>query len=377
MDLYEIEGKALLRSFGIPTDRGMLYDRQADLQSYPYPCVVKGQILSGKRGKAGAVRFADTPEELREAAEAIMNIHINGKAMEGIMVSEKLSICGEFYLGLTLDTRSRSLLMLFSPSGGMDIEEVASSMPEKLLRIDCSNGFDRELFVSRAECFSLDEKLLDQLSDIAAKLTEACFALDATTIEINPLALLSDGTLMAIDSKLVIDDNALYRQKPELILPRRKSEKTLAQKEAEDAGLIYVELDKSGSIGLIAGGAGIGMATVDTISHYGGKAYNFLDLGGGVTAEKMYHAMHLLLNNPDIKSILVNVFGGINNCAVMAEGIKQAYTDYGKFKRVVIKSRGFNQEEGWSIYEKLGFRQVKYGTTDEAVQLLLEEGVEQ
>jgi len=293
------------------------------------------------------------------------------------MVSEKLSIAGEFYLGLTLDTKNRSLLMLFSPSGGMDIEEVAANSPEMLMRLDCTKGFDKAAFLEKSSPFSLEENILTQLCDIAEKLCSACFALDATTVEINPLALLADGRLMAIDAKVVIDDNALYRQQGHTILPRRESEKTEPEKEAEAAGLTYVELDKNGSIGLIAGGAGIGMATVDTISHYGAGAYNFLDLGGGVTADKMYHAMHLLLNNPEVGSILVNVFGGINNCAVMAEGIERAYTEYGKEKPVVIKSRGFNQEDGWKIYEKLGFKQVKFGTTDEAVKLLLEEAVKQ
>ncbi len=371
MDLYEIEGKAQFKRFGIPTDDGILYQPGDDTASYPFPCVVKGQILSGKRGKAGAVQFAENPEQLRSEAEKIMSIRINGKAMAGIMVSKKLAITEEYYLGLTLDTKNRKLVLLFTPYGGMDIEELAASSPEKLLRMDCTHGLDQALLENALNDFPLEDNIRKQISDIAAKLTKACFALDATTIEINPLARLADGALVAADAKIVLDDNALCRQGDYTLLPRLEKEMSPAEREAAAADLTYIELDGSGNIGVIAGGAGIGMATVDTICFYGGKAYNFLDLGGGVTDEKTYHALHLLLNNPNIEMILINIFGGINNCAVMAEGIKRAWQESGIKKRIVVKSRGFNQEDGWAIYRELGFEQVKYGTTDEAVKLLL------
>lgn len=377
MDLYEIEGKVQFRHFDIPTDDGFLYNPEDDLSQYPFPCVVKGQILSGKRGKAGAVQFAQNPQQLRSVAEKIMAIQINGKSMAGIMVSKKFSIQEEYYLGLTLDTKDKCMLMLFTPYGGMDIEQLAATSPEKLLRFDCTDGFEREHFLNALDVFPMAEDIRTQVADIAEKLTRACFALDATTIEINPLALLEDRSLIAVDAKIVLDDNALYRQKDYQILPRIQKQPTAAEQEAAVAGLTYVELDSSGDIGLIAGGAGIGMATVDTIAFYGGKAHNFLDLGGGVTAEKTYHAMHLLLNNPKVHKILVNVFGGINNCAVMAQGIQKAWVESGSHKRVVVKSRGFNQEEGWAIYQELGFGQVRYGTTDEAVKLLLDKDGEE
>ena len=190
-------------------------------------------------------------------------------------------------------------------------------------------------------------------------------------IEINPLALLEDDSLVAIDAKLVIDDNALYRQGDYTLLPRTTQKKSQQEIEAEKYDLTYVEVDPEGNIGTMAGGAGIGMATMDTIFHYGGRVNNFLDLGGGVTAEKTYQAMRILLQNEKTDQILVNIFGGINNCADMAEGIRRAYIELGINKQVVIKSRGFNQEQGWSIYDELDFPQTKYGTTDEAVQTLL------
>lgn len=372
MDYLEIEGKAQLRRFGIPTNESILLDSEEAIKSVEYPCVVKGQILSGKRGKAGAVKVAKSEEELRELVDKIMKITINGKVMEGVIATGFLPIAEEYYLGMTLDVKNRAMLMLFTPFGGMDIEELAANSPEKLLRFDCTNGFDEAAFRAAAAIFELAPERLDKVVDFASKLCTACFELDATTIEINPLAVLEDGSLVAIDSKLVIDDNAMYRQGDYIILPRTASQSSAQEADASAHDLTYIELDPNGATGMIAGGAGIGMATMDTIRHYGGTVNNFLDLGGGVTAEKTYHAMRILLQNEQTDSILINVFGGINNCADMAEGITRAYKEFGgEDKIVAVKSRGFNQEHGWALYEELGFPQTKFGTTDEAVQKLM------
>lgn len=371
MDYLEIEGKAQLERFGIPINDSILLMGDETPAEVPYPCVLKGQILAGKRGKAGAVKVVKTKQELLEAKKTIEKITINDQVMEGVIACGFLPIEEEYYLGMTLDVKNRAMIMLFTPFGGMDIEELAETSPEKLLHFDCTNGFKEEEFKKAASVFDLSEKRINQVLDIAGKLAKACFELDATTIEINPLALLKNDTLMAIDAKLVIDDNALYRQGDYTILSRTAQEKSPQEIEAEKHDLTYVEVDSEGTIGTMAGGAGIGMATMDTIFHYGGRVNNFLDLGGGVTAEKTYQAMRILLQNEKTDYILVNIFGGINNCADMAEGIERAYKEFGINKTVVVKSRGFNQEQGWSIYEKLGFPQTKYGTTDEAVQTLL------
>lgn len=372
MDYLEIEGKAQLKRFGIPVNDSILLTGDDIPDEIPYPCVLKGQILSGKRGKAGAVRVVKSKEELREVKKIIEGITINGKTMEGVIACGFLPIAEEYYLGMTLDVRNRAMIMLFTPYGGMDIEELAATSPEKLLRFDCTEGFDREAFCKASAVFELSEERLMKVTEIAEKLCRACFELDATTIEINPLAVLEDGSLLAIDSKLVIDDNGLYRQGDYIILPRTSQKKSAQELDAEAHDLTYVELDADGDIGTMAGGAGIGMATMDTIRHYGGRVNNFLDLGGGVTSEKTYQAMRILLQNEKTDFIFVNVFGGINNCADMAEGIARAYREFDGEKKVVVKSRGFNQEQGWEIYEKLGFAQTKYGTTDEAVKKLLE-----
>lgn len=371
MDFYEVEGKRLFERFDIPTDHGVLFREDTDLGAIPLPCAVKAQVLSGKRGKAGGIRFADTLEQLKDAVEAISRMTINGKLVEGIYLTDKIAIREEHYLGFTLDRRTKCILMLYTPCGGMDIEELAANSPEKLLRMSMGLCFDPAAVERALAYFGLpkaDQKAIRQIAD---RLFQMFLALDATTVEINPLAKLADGSFTAADAKLVIDDNALYRQGDYTLIPRQRTESGRAR-QAREAGLAYVELDKDGDLGVIAGGAGIGMTTVDTISYYGGKAFNFLDLGGGVTREKTCAALTLLLNNPQVNGILVNVFGGINNCKTIAEGVEDALRACPDAKaEVVVKSRGFSQEEGWQIYDRLGLGQVRYGTTDDAVKLLM------
>ncbi len=371
MDYLELEGKKQLERFGIPINESIILTGHEIPKDVPIPCVLKGQILSGKRGKHGAVRVVKNREDLLETKKIIEGISINGLAMEGVIACGFLPIKEEYYLGMTLDVKNRAMLLLFTPYGGMDIEELVEESPEKLLRLDVTSGFDAEVFTKACDMFELPKNRLDQVVDIAAKLVHAGFELDATTIEINPLALLEDETLLAIDAKLSIDDNAMYRQGDYTLFPRTAQEYSPQELEAMKYDLTYVEIDPEGDIGTMAGGAGIGMATMDTITHYGGRTNNFLDLGGGVTAEKTYQAMKILLNNKKTNYILVNIFGGINNCADMAEGIARAYKECNIQKPVVVKSRGFNQEEGWRVFEELGFLQTKFGTTDEAVKQLI------
>lgn len=371
MDYLEIEGKRQLERFGIPVNPTPLVEGDELPEGMEFPCVLKGQIMAGHRGQHGAVKVVKNQEEFLEVKKEIEQIEINGHVMEGIAATSFLPIAEEYYLGLTLDAKNRAMVMLFTPFGGMEIEDLAANEPEKLLRLDCTEGFDADAFRAEAARFELSDERMGKVVEFADKLTKACFALDATTIEINPLVVLEDGELLAIDCKLVIDDNSLVRQGDYIVLPRRERKLSPQEQDAREHDLTYVELDPEGDIGTMAGGAGIGMATTDTIHHYGGRVNNFLDLGGGVTAEKTYQAMRILLQNEHTHYILVNVFGGINNCADMAQGIARAYEEFGNGKKVVVKSRGFNQEQGWEIYEKLGFAQTKYGTTDEAVKQLM------
>jgi succinyl-CoA synthetase beta subunit len=370
MNFYEIEGKKLLNEAGILADVGVLFDEHTDVNTIQFPCVVKAQALSGKRGKAGGIKFAKNANELSEHYDFIKKMEINGIPVKAVLATPMRSIKKEYYLGYTIDCTQECIVMLFSPNGGMDIEEVAKETPEQLLKLPIGAAFDEAELLVKLRGFSLPEGKNRQICDIAAKLYNLFVRLDAVTIEINPLAELEDGALMALDAKVVLDDNALYRQ-GDYVLIDRFEQVSQAQKKAIECDLIYVELERGGNIGVIAGGAGIGMATVDAIRSFGGKPFNFLDLGGGVSRDKTYQAARILLDHDEVDAILINVFGGINNCLTMADGICAAILDSKKEKLVVVKSRGFSQEEGWALYDQMGLAQIRYGTTDDAVKLLL------
>lgn len=373
MDLYEVEGKHLFKKYGIPTDTGVIYKDKSSLDEVSYPCVIKAQVLSGKRGKAGGVKFADNKQDAAEKIKDIMQLTIRSSAVRGILLVPMVDIASEHYMSITLDSSEKCYLLIYTPCGGMDIEQVAKESPEKLLKMPIYENFNSEKFLSAVKDMQQPDKISAQLLDTAEKLYKMLCETDATTVEINPLAQLPDDTLWAIDSKVVLDDNALFRHDTESLKLLPRTELTGAAKTAKDAGLSYVELDENGNIGVIAGGAGIGMATVDAIKAMGGRPYNFMDLGGGVTQEKTASALKILLTNPKIQAVLINIFGGVNNCLVMAEGIRQAIQQTGSNKTVVVKSRGHNQEEGWAIYDSLGIKHVKFGTTDDAVAVLIKQ----
>lgn len=373
LDFFEIEGKKIMGQYGIPVDDEILYSQTERLHEITYPCVVKAQVLTGKRGKAGGILFAKNPGQMEEAVEKIKKLSIYGQTPTDILIAPQLEIKQEHYLGLTLDRTRKEVLLLYSPYGGMDIEELAEEAPEKIAKLCISNTLNVDVWEKYTQKFCLPEKESGEIYAIASKLISMFYSVDAMTLEINPLVKTKDNRFVAADAKLVVDDNSLYRQKDLAFLPRMKKENAREEYACEH-NLAYVELEKHGAIGVIAGGAGIGMATVDSVKYYGKNPYNFLDLGGGVTAEKTYYALDMLLRIPEIEGILVNVFGGINNCLTMAEGIVKAYREAlqrGTDKKLVVKSRGFNQEDGWSLYNELNIPQIRYGTTDDAVKKLI------
>ena len=373
MDLFEIEGKSLFARYEIPVEQHMLLTETADPASFVFPCYIKAQVLSGKRGKAGGILFVESFSELPEKIQKVKDILFQGKKADYLMLSQKIDIIREMYLSFTIDNVSRKPMLLFSPDGGMDIETTLQEDKQKLLILDCTEGVNTEELCSSIRNMGIKGLNENELSSLALKLYRLFCDKDALLAEINPLVLTNDCHLIALDAKVTIDDNALYRQTDLDLLPRSRSALTPAEIAAREAGLEYVELDKEGNIGVIAGGAGIGMATVDTLRYYGGKPFNFLDLGGGVTSEKTCSAMKLLLRNPKIKGILINIFGGINNCADMAAGIEKAMRETGfPSLPVVVKSRGFSQETGWKIYDQLHFEQIKYGSTDDASKLIIQ-----
>ncbi len=371
MDYFEVEGKRLMLQYGIPADAGILYSELGSGREVEFPCVAKAQFLSGKRGKAGGIQFADDAQALEEAIKKIQAVRINGAAPADILIVPKLAIEAEHYLGMVLDRSAKTVVLLYTPFGGMDIEELAANQPEKLVRLPVGETLTQAQWNQAVAQFALAPEISERIYEIACALLKMFYDLDATTLEINPLAYTKDHTFIAADAKLVIDDNALYRHPDLIVIPREREDQS--NEFAHEAGFSFVELGQGGDIGVMAGGAGIGMATIDAIAYYGQTAYNFLDLGG-TNRERTYKAMSLLFSIPEIKGIIANVFGGVNNCLTMAEGIAQAYqeaAEKGRLKPLVVKSRGFNQEEGWAIYDGLGITQVRYGTTDDAVRKLV------
>lgn len=283
-----------------------------------------------------------------------------------------MDIAREHYLGITLDPLNRKRILLYSACGGMDIEQLAQEDASKLVRMDVTEGLDAEHLREQAVLSGVSESTAQQLAYIAARLYKLFIERDATTAEINPIAESSDGRLTAADSKVVVDSSALYRQPDLTAIPR--PELNELEKDADELKIGYVEVDEGGNVGLVVIGAGLGMATLDTAIHYGLRPYDFTDLGSKLSERCLRTGVKLVVQNPGIKAILFNGFGGMYSTREMAEWILASIDEFGDRKiPVVVKLRGYNPEEGWSLLEKAGIPLVKNGTTDDAVKLLKRE----
>lgn len=372
MRLLEYQGKQVLEKYGIPVCTGKVAwtvdEAEKAANEIGYPVVIKAQVLAGGRGKAGGVQFGGNDTEVRDKAKAILGMIIKDEVTECILITEKSDIAQEMYAGITIDSIAGLPVLIFSCSGGMDIEQVAEKSPEKVLRkyldptkkITLSNIMD---FLRKSE---LEKKLLPEVSKIVLKLVESFFGADATTAEINPLALLTNGKVVALDAKFVIDDSALKRQ---TWVEVKEEEKTELEKRAKNAGVNYVSLD--GTIAVIAGGAGLAMATMDLVSYFKAKPASFVDTGGGINSKNMAEALRISLSKPEVEGVVINVFGGINDCKIMAEGIAEVIDHDSPRAKIVVKMRGHSQEEGWEILEKRNIPVIKFGTSEEAIQMLL------
>jgi succinyl-CoA synthetase beta subunit len=364
LKLYEYLGKKLFHRYDIPVPGGKTADspeQAAEAAADLGDVVIKSQVLSGKRGKAGGIAFASNPVEAKIEAEKILNMHLNGLAVEKILVEEKLQIEQELYLALTVDGARRCPVVLASLDGGMDVEDVAE---ERMITwpIDVSIGMQD--YMSREICRKLGVSgaMQKEFIKILPKLYSMFRELDAELAEINPLALTPKG-LVAADAKVTIDDDALYRH-PEL--PRVK-EKTDLELKAEELDIAYVELE--GNIAVMANGAGITMATLDMVQHYGGAAANFLDFGGGADVERTAQALELLLGtNP--KVLLINIFGGITRCDIVAEGFVRVRESKGIDLPVSFRLVGTKEAEGRAILEKVGIK--TFNSMDDAVRHAVE-----
>ncbi|MFH1722917.1 MAG: ADP-forming succinate--CoA ligase subunit beta [Candidatus Altiarchaeota archaeon] len=347
MKLQEYEAKDIFREFAIPVQEGYVIESPKELRKIEKPIVLKAQVLVGGRGKAGGVKFARTNDEARKKAVEIIGMDIKGLKVEKLLVAEAVDIKKEYYVGFIIDRSQKKLVLMISAEGGMDIEEVAAKTPEKIvkLEIDPLKGLFPYQVRTLVGKIGIKRKELSQISSIAYKLYQAAVKYDAEIVEINPLAQTQDD-ILAIDAKFVIDDNSLFRH-PELAEKFKASDEyTDLEKEAKDAGLSYVELE--GDIGVIGCGAGLVMASLDAINTYGGKPANFLDVGGGANAENVRQALDIILQKKGVKSVFINVFGGITKCDEVAQGIVDANPGV----PLSIRMMGTNEEEGKNILKK-------------------------
>jgi succinyl-CoA synthetase beta subunit len=371
MKLYEYESKDIAKRYGVTTPRGRLVSTPEEAKraaSELGSVVIKAQVLVGGRGLAGGVKVAENPEDAYAVAERLLSTSIRGERVEKLLVEEKVCISRELYLSLTVDRATRRPVYLVSEMGGVEIEELAKKYPEKIHRVYVDPGVGYLEYMSREaiQVLKLPWALLQDLSQIMRAMYNIMIDYDAELVEFNPLALTCDNKLVALDAKIIIDDNSLYRRvELQKLYGRDLSE---YEKRAKELGFSYVELD--GDIGVISNGAGLTMATMDSILYYGGKPANFLDIGGGARRESVKEAVKLMLNHPRSRVLLVNIFGGITRCDEVAAGIVEAIREVGAVKPIVVRMLGTNEEEGRRILREHGIE--VYSEMDDAVKAAVE-----
>ncbi len=357
MKLHEYQGMDLFSHYGIPHPPYHLVSSMEELVylkgTISFPVVVKAQVLVGGRGKAGGVLFANDFEELKKAVDELLHKKIKGKTVKKVLIAPKLPVEREYYLGITLDRRAKSPVVIISEAGGVDIEELAQTSPEKIITFHPYTTLELMPFEIRevAKKLGFPPEDVPALADIAAKLFRLFREKDALLAEINPLARVN-GKLVALDSVVIIDDNALYRH-PELP-SSEDEEKTPLEREAEKADIAFVELD--GDIGVVGCGAGIVMASMDLITYFGGKPASFMDLGGGATKEKTVKALEILNKKQGIASIFMNIFGGITKCDEIARAIVEFLGEHPDAPPVVVRLIGTNDDIGRKILAENGIK---------------------
>jgi succinyl-CoA synthetase beta subunit len=353
MDLYEYQGKELFRRFGIPVSDGRLAlspdEAATAAEELGGPVVVKAQVLTGGRGKAGGIKLADGPDDARAKAKEILGLDIRGHVVRKLWIEKASEIAREYYLSLTFDRGSKAALFMFTTEGGVDIEEVAATKAEALVRlhVDPFEGFQpyqARRLVYGAEV--ADPSQQKQIVAIAQRLYEAFVGCDAMLCEINPLIVTPEGEVRALDSKFTVDDNALYKH-PDIAEMRDLEAVPAEERAAREKGVTYVKLD--GDVGVLGNGAGLSMSTVDVVTFAGGRPANFCDLGGGGDAEGVVDALEVITADPQVRSIFFNIFGGITRCDEVARGILQALERMPIEQPIVVRLDGTNAEEGRQI----------------------------
>jgi succinyl-CoA synthetase beta subunit len=383
MKIHEYQGKEILKKYDVPVPRGRVAHSVEEAvqiaQDLGGVTVVKAQIHAGGRGKGGGVKVAKNLEEVRQYAGDILGMQLithqtgpEGQTVKKVLIEEGCDIGRELYLGATLDRATSQVTVMASSEGGTEIEEVAATNPEKILKlsIDPATGVDVAAAKVIGEKLDLQRDLPDKFADFVQKLYTAYIQTDCSLAEINPLVVTKGGDLLALDAKINFDDNALFRH-PELEELRDYDEEDPAETEAAKYDLSYISLD--GSIGCMVNGAGLAMATMDIIKLHGAEPANFLDVGGGATKEKVAEAFKIILSDTKVKAVLINIFGGIMKCDIIAEGVVAAAKEMNIKVPIVVRLQGTNVDLGKKILEESGLALISEDNLSKAAERIVKE----
>jgi succinyl-CoA synthetase beta subunit len=349
MKLHEYQARDILEKYGIPVTGGGVASTPAEARAIAEQIgkvVVKAQVFVGGRGKAGGVKLADTSEQAEQAASQILGMDIKGLTVEKVLVAEAISYEREIYLGIVMDRGSKRIVVMASAEGGVEIEEVAKTNPDAIVKIAAHPTLGLQPYQARELAFGIgltDGKQARQFAQIASALYRVYMETDASLAEINPLVVLPGGALQALDSKIVLDDSALFRH-ADLEAMRDASDEPEAERRAREAGITFIKLD--GNIGCMVNGAGLAMATMDVVKLYGGEPANFLDIGGGAGKDKVKAALQIILSDPNVKAVMFNIFGGITRVDEVARGIIAALDEVKTNVPMIARLVGTNEEEG-------------------------------
>jgi succinyl-CoA synthetase beta subunit len=377
VDLFEYQGKELLRKFEVPVPEGRVASAPDEVRSAARglggKVVVKAQVQVGGRGKAGGIKLASTPDEAAAVGEQILGMDIKGHTVKRVLVERAGDIADEYYVSFLLDRSQRSYMAMMSAKGGVDIEEVAATDPDAIARVHIDPVLGISDFHARRLVFgaALDERARKEAIAIIPRLYRAFIGLDASLVEVNPLVLTGEGRVVALDAKVTVDDSADYRH-PVFAELRSAHEVSEQERFAKEKGLNFISLD--GDVGIIGNGAGLVMSTLDVVKDAGGEPANFLDVGGGAGADVLSGALEVIMSDAGVKSILVNIFGGITRCDLVAEGIIDALGRLDVKVPIVVRLDGTNAEQGRKMLQdaphpKLFAAETMLGAAERAVEL--------
>jgi succinyl-CoA synthetase beta subunit len=373
MKIHEYQAKEIFSRYKIPVTNEVVCYTVAEAvdaaEKLGLPVVIKAQVLAGGRGKAGGVKLARTKEDVPELAGKILGMDIKGYTVKKVLVAQGVKFSSEYYVGLTIDRNSKSVIFMASSEGGVEIEEVAKDNPDAIHKFVIDPDLGLTPFLARKIAFALfsDFNLVKQGADLFQKLYRIFMDTDSSLVEINPLVITEDGKLLALDGKMNFDDNALFRQSAIEAL-NEPTEDELKELDAQEKGLTYIRLD--GSIGCMVNGAGLAMATLDLIKYYGGEPANFLDIGGSSNPQKVIDAMNLILSDKNVKVVMINIFGGITRCDDVARGLVIALEKIKVEVPIVVRLSGTNSKEGLEILKQANLPIVE--TMSQAAQKAIE-----